>query len=78
MHECQTCLGLWERHTTATREHVLLENKLRMATLRGKYDVLHRLNVDLDAAYRELVRLREAIRLHDATVHVRVVKAKAS
>ena len=78
MHGCHTCLILWEKHTTATREHILLENKLRMATLRRNYDALHQLNVELEAAHRERVRLREAIQLHDATEHVRVLRAKTS
>jgi hypothetical protein len=56
----------------------LLENKLRMATLRRMYDALHRLNVELESAHRERVRLREAIRQHDATEHVRMAKARAS
>jgi hypothetical protein len=49
-----------------------------MATLRRNYDALHHLTVQVEAAHRERVRLREAIRLHDATAHVLVVKAKAS
>lgn len=78
MHECQTCLKLWGSHTTVIREHILLENKLRMATLRRNYDALHHLKVELEAAHRERVRLREAIRQHDAAEHVRLMKAKAS
>jgi hypothetical protein len=75
MGDCETCLQLWRKYTSATREHVSLENKLRMTTLRRHYDELRDLNVGVETAHRERVRLRAAIRLHDAAVHTGVVKA---
>ncbi len=75
MGDCQTCQHLWRKFTSATREHVSLENKLRVATLRCDYDELCNLNVGAEAAHRERVRLRETIRQHDATLHAGLVRA---
>jgi hypothetical protein len=78
MGDCQTCQQLWRKYTSATREHVSLENKLRMATLRCDYDELRNLNGGVEAAHRERVRLRETIQLHDAAVHAGVVKVEGA
>jgi hypothetical protein len=75
MGDCQTCQQLWRKYTSATREHVSLENKLRMATLRRHYNEIRDLNVEVETAYRERVRLRATIRLHDDTVHAGLLKA---
>ena len=75
MNECLTCNQLWGRHTSATREHLLLQNKLRIATVTHKYDALRDLKTKLEASRLECVRLRAAIRQHDATLHAGVMKA---
>src|SRR5262245_50604148 len=75
MGDCQICHQLWRKHTFATREHVSLENKLRMAALRRDYDRHRALKVGVEAVDRERVRLRARIRAHDASAHNGVVKA---
>ena len=70
---CETCQRLWREYSSATTEHVKLENKLRLAALKRDYEGLKELTLKVEQAVHARETAREDIRLHEVMMHSRVL-----
>ena len=67
---CPECERLWTAYATAIRQHIRLEYKLRGVALEdGDLGELRELVQEVDAADDVRANSREALQLHEATVH---------
>lgn len=69
MHNCSECDRLWREYATATIDHIRQENKLKLAALDQRSDLVENLTLALAAATRTRDSVRESMSHHQAAAH---------
>jgi hypothetical protein len=64
-HECQECTRLWSEYALATRHHLKLEGRLRMADLSHDQAAIEELTPLVKTALDQRVELRRLIERHE-------------
>ena len=73
MHECKECERLWHEYGEATREHIGLTGKRRIAHLRHDMEAESALDVMAQQAEAARSSARSAIQEHEAVAHDQTV-----
>jgi hypothetical protein len=67
--ECAECARLWSAYSKATRDHIELEGKLRMAEISHDAEAVQKLSPMVCSAAQERTNCRKAIARHEQQVH---------
>ena len=72
MRDCPMCQTLWRKYKNGIAEHVAVENRLKVATLKRDDAVMEELTIATATALRDRDHAREMFRQHEATPHALV------
>lgn len=64
-HECQECTRLWSEYALATRHHLKLQGRLRMADLTHDEAIIEELTPLVQRAYDQCAEIRGMIERHE-------------
>lgn len=65
-HECQECTRLWSEYALATRHHLKLEGRLRMAELSNDRAAIDELTPLVSSALEQRAEFRRLIERHES------------
>jgi hypothetical protein len=64
--ECQECTRLWSEYALATRHHLKLEGRLRIAELSHDQASIDELTPFVKSAFEERAEIRRSIERHES------------
>ena len=64
-HDCQECTRLWSEYALATRHHLKLEGRLRIAELSHDQTAIDELTPLVISACEQLAEIRRSIERHE-------------
>jgi hypothetical protein len=64
-HECEDCTRLWSEYALATRHHLKLEGRLRIADLSHDQAAIEELTPLVKSAFDERAEIRRVIERHE-------------